>query len=399
MKRVGALIVVLLVIGVGYLAYHRWFGGASAPQQGGAMPAMTATVEKVEYKPVYHFTGRLKAVTEAEVRPQVAGLVEKIHFKEGQMVKAGQPLVTLDLRTFKAAAGQGAAQVEQARLAYQRGVVLRAQDAISTADLESRKAAWQAAEAFATQARVDLDHAVVKAPISGRVGRAEVTLGNVVDAGGGAPVLTTIQQIDPVYVDFEVNEQTYLSLVGANAGDTPDLSNAPVAVGLANDGTEYPLEGKLSAVDNRFGDGSGSLRMRATLDNKNGALLPGLFARVQLTVPQTQTATLVNDSAIGTDQANRFVWKVGQDGTAQYQKVEMGDLVDGMRVIKGGLQAGDKIIVNGLMMIHPGVPVTPVPTDMKTLQPISPTSPAAAPMSETTVSTSAVETTSLTTKE
>lgn len=371
MKRIGVLVGILVLAVLGYFIYHRLSaGGAGMPQQGGAMPVPTAVVEEQTYNPVYTFTGRLNAVTEAEVRPQVSGLVESIHFKEGQMVKEGDPLVTLDLRTYKAAAAQGVAQATQAKLAYERGVALRAQEAISVAELEQRKAAWQAAEAFNTQARVNLEHAVVKAPISGRVGRAEVTLGNVVDAGGAAPVLTTIQQIDPLYVDFEVNEQTYLSLLSPDGNGTLNLADAPVAIGLASDGTDYPLEAKLSAVDNRFGNSSGSLRMRATLPNANGVLLPGLFARVQLTVPSQQKAPMVNDAIIGTDQANRFVWKIGADGTAQYQQVTLGSVVNGLRVITGGLKAGDKVIVNGLMRLHPGMPVTPVPADMRTLQPV-----------------------------
>jgi multidrug efflux system membrane fusion protein len=382
MKRIGALVVLLLVLLVGYKLYSHWYGGGAAGQgqQMGAMPALTASVEEKTFNPSFAFTGRVEAVTEAEVRPQVSGLVEKILFKEGDMVKKGQPLVVLDLRTFRAAAAQGAAQVEQAKLAYQRGVALQAQDAISVADLQNRKAAWQAAEAFAMQARVDLDHAEIKAPISGRIGRADITIGNVVTAGGGAPVITTIQQLDPMYVDFEVNEQTYLDMIGKDTESGMDMRNAPVAVGLASDGDDYPLEGKLAAVDNRFSDGTGALRMRAVLDNKNGNLIPGLFARVKLTVPVQTTAVLVNDAVIGTDQANRFVWKVGADNTAVYQKVTIDGLQDNMRVVTDGLKAGDKIVVNGLAMIHPGVPLRPIPASMETLQAVG--APAAASATE-----------------
>ena len=386
MKRNTKLILgAALALGAAYIVYTHWFaGGGEAPQQGGAMPAPVATVEQKDINPVYRFTGRLSSISEAQVRPQVSGLVEAIHFKEGDMVKQGQPLVTLDLRTFRAALAQGQAAAEQARLAYERGVELRKQDAISQADLDGRRAAWKAAEAQNTGARVDMDHAVVKAPIAGRVGRPEVTLGNVVDAGPGAPVLTTIQQVDPMYVDFEVNEQTYLGLLSVDGNGAPTMANAPVAIGLASDGDDYPLRGTLSAVDNRFGADSGSLRMRATLANPTGALLPGLFARVALTVPVTRQAILINDAAVGTDQANRFVYKVGADNTAQYQKVQLGDMAEGLRVITDGLQPGDRIIVGGLLRTRPGMPVQPIPADMSTTQPLgqpgasAPASPTAA---------------------
>lgn len=365
----------LVVAGAAYYAYGHWFTGAAMPPQMGAMPTPVATVQSQVISPVYNFTGRLASVAEAQVRPQVSGLVTAIHFKEGEMVKAGDPLVTLDLRNFKAALAQSTAAVEQARLAYQRGVKLREQDAISAADLEARRAAYRAAEAQNVGAQVNMDYAVVKAPISGRVGRADVTLGNVVTAGPGAPVITTVQQIDPMYVDFEVSEQTYLSLLKVGEDGAPSMAEAPVAVGLASDGTDHPLKATLSAVDNRFGDSSGSLRMRATLANPTGALLPGLFARVELTVPVSVTAVLVNDSAIGTDQANRFVYTVGKDGTVQYQRVTLGDKAGGLRVITSGLAAGDKVVVNGLMRIRPGMPVQPIPSDMVTTQPISGSAP------------------------
>jgi multidrug efflux system membrane fusion protein len=376
----------LVLVGVAVLALAAWFlygrifsGAPETPQQGGTMPALVATAHAATFNPVYHFTGRLEAVTEAEIRPQVSGMVESIHFKEGDMVKAGQPLATIDLRNFRAQLAQGQAAAEQARLAYERGVKLREQDAISQADLDNRKAAWKTAEAQNTEARVNMDFAVVKAPIDGRVGRPEITVGNVVNAGGGAPLITTIQQVDPVYVDFEVNEDTYLHLLSTGPDGAPVLRDAPVAVGLADSGDDYPLQAHLSAVDNRFGDQSGSLRMRATLANPNGALLPGLFARVALTVPVSQTAVLVNDAAIGTDQANRFVYKVAADGTVAYQKVELGDMANGLRVITSGLRDGDRIVVNGLLRIHPGVKVQPMEADMHTTQAVSGTAPAASP--------------------
>lgn len=367
------------VVGLAFLLYMKFFGAAGGPPgmpggMDGPMPVPAARAEMVTYNPTETFTGRLSAVAEAEVRPQVSGLVEKIHFKEGELVKAGQPLFTLDLRTYQAAAAQGAAEYERAKLAYERGVELRKQDAISQADLDGRKAAFRAAGALNAVAQVNLDHAVVKAPISGKVGRPDVTLGNVVNAGPGAPVMTTVQQQDPMHVDFDVSEQTYLSLLdmagAGHGGNRLQLRDAPVAVGLANNGEDFPLDATLSAVDNRLGAETGSLRLRAVLPNPDGLLLPGLFARVKVTVPVSATSVLVNDRVIGTNQSFRYVWIMDKDGKAAQQRVVPGAMVGGLRAVSG-LEAGTHVIVNGLQRLQPGVPVQPMAADMLTLQPVS----------------------------
>lgn len=373
MNRIVLSVVVVSLGVLGYFSYQRMFGGpAGINPAGGAMPVMVAPAESIAYSPTFTFTGRLKAVAEAEVRPQVGGMVEKIHFAEGQLVKQGDPLFTLDLRNYTAAASQAKAQLEQAKLAYERGVALAEQDAISKADLENRKAAWQSAAAANTAAQVNLDFAVVKAPISGRVGRADVTLGNVVSPQS-AQVLTTVQQLDPMYADFELSEQDYLHLIQLAGGVTPNLSDVPVAVGLAADGADFPMPGKLAAIDNRLGGDTGSLRARAELGNTNGVLVPGLFARVRVTVPTSETVVAINDAAIGTDQTMRYVYKINAQGQPERTVVTLGDLTtEGLRVITKGLNAGDKIVVNGLMRIMPGMPVQPVDADMRTLQPLKP---------------------------
>lgn len=369
-------------VGLAFLLYMKFFGPAGGPPgmgmggMGGPMPVPAAVAELVTYNPTETFTGRLSAVAEAEVRPQVSGMVEKIHFKEGQLVKQGQPLFTLDLRTYSAAAAQGAAALEQAKLAYERGVELRKQDAISQADLDARKAAYKAAAAQNAVAQVNLDHAVVKAPISGKVGRPDVTLGNVVNAGGGAPVMTTVQQQDPMHVDFDVSEQTYLSMLDLAADGSLHLRDAPVAVGLANNDDDYPLEATLSAVDNRLGNDTGSLRLRATLPNPEGLLLPGLFARVKVTVPVSASSVLVNDRVIGTNQAFRYVWIVSNSAAVQ-QRVVPGAMVGNLRAVEG-LEPGSQVIVNGLQRLQPGAPVQPMPASMETLEPLQAVAPAAA---------------------
>lgn len=379
-SNLNRILITILVLVISYFAYQRLFGAPFNPMAGfgGPMPVTVATVEAAEYQPEYHFTGRFTAVNEAVIRPQVEGTIQAIHFTEGQMVKAGDKLFSINPATFQTAAAQAEAALTQAKAAFERGEKLRAQDAISAADMESRSSAYRAAQAAYTQARQKLNDALVRAPISGRVGRPEITVGNPVSAGNGAPILTTIQSISPMYVDFDASEQTYLQLLEQNLAAGKSLIGADVAVGLATAGDDFPLQAKLTAVDNRLTNGTGSLRLRATLENSDGTLLPGLFARVKLTVPVSLSTVLVNDAAIVTDQASRMVWKIDANATAasptipQPQKIEIGALSNGLRVVNSGLKAGDRIVVNGLMRVRPGAQVIPMEGDMQTLQPKQP---------------------------
>lgn len=376
MRWWGWLALVIIAAALGGLWYfNRIQWGPQGPM--GPMPVLVAPLEEATYQPSFAQTGRLTPAAAAQVRTAVAGTVEKIHFTEGQLVKAGEILFTLDIRAFGAQNRQAAAQVTQAKAAYERGQTLRAQDAISQADLEARRAAYLAAAAGSSEAGVVGTRAEIKAPLSGRVGRAEVTVGEVVQAG--VTLLTTVQQLSPLYVDFEMDEQTYLQLV---AGGEGQLRGTKVAVGLANT-ADYSLTATLTGLDNQLGTQNGSLRVRATMANPDGTLLPGLFARVKVNLPQTRTALLVNDAAVGTDQNQRFLYKIGASGQPERVVVTVGELVQGLRVVQGaGLKAGDRVVVNGLMRIRPGSEVTPVPADMRTLQaaeaPAAPVSPTAA---------------------
>jgi multidrug efflux system membrane fusion protein len=355
--------------GLWYFNRIQWGGGPPD----GPMPVLAAPLESATYQPTFQQTGRLSPVAEAQVRTAVNGTVEKVHFTEGQMVAAGQVLFTLDIRAFGAQSRQAAAQAAQAKAAYERGQSLRAEDAISQADLEARRAAYQAAAAASTEAGVVGSRAEIKAPLAGRVGRAEVNIGEVVQQG--TTLLTTVQQLSPLYVDFELDEQTYLALAQSGEGQ---LKGTKVAVGLASD-TDFPLEATLTGIDNQLGTQSGSLRVRATLANPEGNLIPGLFAKVKVNLPNQETALLVNDAALGTDQGTRFLYKVVEGAQPVRVGVQVGDLVKGLRAVKGeGLQVGDLVVVNGLMRIRPGSEVTPMPADMRTLLPISGTAPIAA---------------------
>ena len=193
----------------------------------------------------------------------------------------------------------------------------------------------------------------MRAPFSGRVGKAEVTVGNLVDS---SVVLTSLVSINPVYVSFDGDESTFLN-IGSAAREGG--KGAKVRTGLSNE-TGFPHEGRLDFVDNRVDPASGTVRMRAVIDNKDGALIPGLFARVQVGAESAQSAALlINDTAIGTDQNRKYVYVIGADNKAEYRVVQLGPLVDGLRVARSGLKPGERIVVNGLQRVRPGAPVTP----------------------------------------
>lgn len=368
------LIVLALVVLAGLIGYHFFSAsmkGGQMPQGGGAMPANVATVEQKSIVETEEFSGRFNAVNNAEIRPQVSGTIEKIFFKEGDMVKAGAPLFALDGRTYRAALLQAQAGFTEAQAALERGKVLFAENAISKKDMDSRTSAFQNAAAALTDARVNVDYATIKAPIDGKIGRADVTVGNVVAPGAGT-ALTTIQSISPIYVDFDIDEQTYLTFMKmkqakAVAGDDTKSAQPTVAIGLADNGLDFPLTGVLQSTDNRLDPATGSLRARAVLDNADDALLPGLFARVKVSAPEPVNAVLVNDSAIGTDQSKRFVYVLGADNKAVYREVKVAGMSDGLRVVKSGLQGGEHVVVGNLMKVMPGAPIAPTMVDMNTL--------------------------------
>lgn len=361
------LIVIALVVLAALVGYHFFNKSMKNGQHGGGFGAMPVSVAVVQQRSVVEtqgFSGRFKAVNDAEIRPQVSGTIEKIHFKEGDMVKAGQPLFTLDTRAYKAAVQDAQAGFTEAQSALERGKLLFEEQAIAKREMENRAATYQRAQAALTQAKVNLDYAVIKAPIDGKIGRADVTVGNVVSPAMTL-ALTTIQSIAPIYVDFDVDEQTYLKFVSMQR--EVSTSKPKVEVALATDGANYPLVGELDSTDNRLDPATGSLRARAVLENADGSLIPGLFARVRVGSPDAVERVLVNDAAIGTDQTKRFVYVVGADNKAMYREVKVSGLVEGLRVVLDGLKGGERVIVNGLMRVMPGGEVVPEVVDMVTL--------------------------------
>ncbi|HEY1610215.1 MAG TPA: efflux RND transporter periplasmic adaptor subunit, partial [Paraburkholderia sp.] len=273
---------------------------------------------------------------------------------------------------YQAEVDRAAAQLAaaQARATYTatdaaRADRLLADDAVAKRDYDEKQnamreaaAAVKAAQAALEAARVNLGYTNVTAPISGRISRAELTVGNVVTAGADAPVLTTLVSVSPIYASFDVDEQTYLQYLGRDRN-----AKLQVALGLANE-DGYSRKGVITSIDNRLDTTSATIRVRATLDNSDGMLVPGLYARVRVGAGAPHPAILVDDAAVGTDQARKYVLVVDASNKVQYREVKLGALHDNLRVVSAGLHPGERIVVDGLMHVRPNDTVTPHTVDM-----------------------------------
>ena len=329
------------------------------------------------------FTGRLQAVDEVEIRPRVSGYIKRVTFPEGKEVRKGEVLFEIDARPYQADLARAEAQLEQARTAselaareVQRAQRLVSVKAISQEEFDSRTSAQanglasvRAAEAAVQTARLNLGWTQVRSPIAGRVSNAQVTAGNLVQAGPPtATLLTTVVSLDPIYAYFEGDEQTYLKYTTlARAGTRPssrDVRN-PIYMGLANEEGQFPHKGYVDFVDNRLDPETGTIRARAVFSNKDRLFTPGLFARMKLVGSGRYHAALVLDRAIGTDQDKKFVLVLKPDKTVEYRSVQPGRLVDGLRVISSGLKGGEQIVINGLQRVRPGMKVTPTVASME----------------------------------
>lgn len=352
---------------------------AAAPASA-AIPVSVALVEQRDTALWSDFSGRIEAVGRVEVRPRAAGAIIQAHFREGAMVKQGDLLFTIDPAPYAVEVQRNEAQVAAAvaRLALAVKEQQRAQQLVGSGftpqrDVDQRVNEFHAAEANlrATQAtlataRLNLGYTVVRAPIAGRVGRIEVTAGNLVAAGPTAPVLTTLVSVNPIYASFEADEQSVARALASlpNGGEVNDqLGRIPVRMGtLGSEGT--PFQGRLQLVDNVVDARSGTVRVRATFDNPDGKLMPGQFARLRLGQARTEQALAIDERAIGTDQDRRFVMIVGDDNTVAYRQVGLGATADGLRLVTSGLKPGERIVVNGLQRLRPGATVAPQPVAM-----------------------------------
>jgi multidrug efflux system membrane fusion protein len=368
----GSSLVVVVAIGVALVFSG---GAASVAHSSDKAPLPEVDVAMVVLRHVTDFetySGRLQAIDQADIRTQVSGAIAAVHFHDGQLVKKGDLLFTIDPRVYAAEVDRAAAQVAQARAhrAYATSDAARAErliagNAVSRRDYDlaqnaAREASANLAAASAALelAQVNVGYTKIVAPIAGRVSRAEVTAGNIVFPGAGAAVLTTVVSVSPIYASFDVDEHTYLNFPGENQG-----SGQPVYLGLANQ-QGYPRKGVIDSIDNQLDASSGTIRVRARFDNADGGLVPGLFARVKVVGDAFHEAVLVSDAAIGTDQDKRFVLVVDAQGKVQYREVALGALFGDLREVTHGMKAGEKIVVNGLQRAQPGTQVKPNPVAM-----------------------------------
>ncbi|RYX97806.1 MAG: efflux RND transporter periplasmic adaptor subunit [Comamonadaceae bacterium] len=350
---------------------------AGAPK---ATPVSVATVVQSDVAAWDEFSGRLEAIERVDIRPRVAGTLQSVHFREGALVKKGDLLMTIDPAPYAADVERADAQVAaaQARVTQARGEQERSQrlwneQAISKREFDERgnsqreaDANLRAAKAALQTAQLSLGYTQVRAPVSGRVGKLEVTVGNLVAAGAGAPVLTTLVSVSPIYASFDADEQAIakaLKDAGSSASGSRNLERIPVQMGTAAS-VDTPFEGRLQLVDNQVDARSGTVRARAIFDNRDGQLMPGQFARVRMGQATKGVALLVNERAVGTDQSKKFVLVVGSDNKAVYREVTLGAHVNGLRVVKEGLAANERIVVNGLQRVRPGALVAPQMVEM-----------------------------------
>ena len=348
-----------------------------------ATPVSVATVVQSDVATWNEFSGRLEAVERVDIRSRVAGTVQGVHFREGALVKAGDLLLTIDPAPYQADVDRADAQVfaAQSRLTnaksnYARAKQLLADHAISQREYDDSlnaqseaDANLRSAQAELQTARLSLGYTQVRAPVSGRVGKLEITTGNLVAAGPGAPVLTTLVSVSPIYASFDADEQVVtraLRDLPAGAGARAQIDRIPVQMGTVAD-TATPIAGHLQLVDNQVDGKSGTVRVRAVFDNADGSLMPGQFAHLRMGQVKADPALLINERAVGTDQNKKFVMVVGSDDKAAYREVTLGANVDGLRIVTSGLKPNERVVVNGLQRVRPGSLIAPQMVAMKTV--------------------------------
>ncbi len=349
--------------------------------QNAAPPAPAVSAASVLIKPIRQwdeFTGRIEAVQIVQLRPRVSGYIDKVNYQEGDEVKKGQVLFTIDDRTYRAAQEQAQAQLVRAKnqAILTRNESARTEKLVNSAAIsrelweQRRSAAAQAqSDVLAAQAQLDmaqlnLDFTRVIAPIDGKASRAIITAGNLVTAGDSASVLTTLVSLDKVYVYFDVDEGTFLRYQAIARAAKQINQAVPVHVGLVGE-TGYPHQGVLDFTDNQLTAGTGTIRMRAALDNHDRSFTPGLFARVQMPGSAEYSALLIDDKAVLTDQDRKFVYVVDSKGKAQRRDIQIGGLSGGLRIVQHGLQAGDRVVVDGVQKVFmPGMSVNAKSVDM-----------------------------------
>ncbi len=375
----------MLLVGLAILAALN--AGCSSSAKTNAPAPAEVNVAEVICKQIGdsdEFTGRLEAVHAVEVRPRVSGYLQSVHFKEGEIVREGALLFQIDPRPFQAEVdrlkgelSQAKAQRSRAQSDFERAERLHNNDGMSAEEYDRRAAVRNEAEARIASteaalrgAELNLEFTRVTAPITGRVGRAEITEGNLVEGGAGQiRPLTTLVSLDPIYVYFDVDEQTYLKYahVTQTRGTSSHELRGLALLGLADE-DGFPHAGQVSFVDNQVSSSTGTIRLRATFANKNLSLTPGLFARIRLQGGGVYGGCLAKDEAVVTDLNQKYVFVLGKNNTLIYRPVKLGPMAQGLRVVRDGLHEGDVIVVSGLQRVRPGAAVTPKRVSMSASQ-------------------------------
>ena len=355
-------------------------GCGQGQQQAGAPPPPTVTVTSPVQRTVVdqdEYVGRFVAVDSVEVRSRVSGYLSEIHFTDGQMVKQGDLLFVIDHRPFQIALDQMRANLAQARanLAFTEADLARGQELLHNKTITEQtydqrtqakrvaEASVAAQEAMVHSAELDLNqYSELRAPVDGRIGDRRVSVGNLVNGGTGAnsTMLATIVSVDPIRFEFTFDEASYLRyqrFAGASTQMASGQGGVPVALKLIDE-PDFQHTGKMDFVDNVIDRSSGTIRGRAVFQNANGLFMPGMFGRIRVPGSPPYAALLISDEAVGTEQSRKYVLVVDDGGVARLKYVTLGQLDDGLRVIKDGLAASDRVIVNGLMRARPGAKVT-----------------------------------------
>ena len=373
----GTTLTALTAIATAVFSLRTTTAEASPAAPAAAIAVSVATVVKSDVATWDEFSGRLEAVERVDIRSRVAGTVQAVHFREGALVRRGDLLLTIDPAPYAAEVERAEAQVAaaQARQTYSKSEYERARRLLDERAIAQREADerinaqreadanLRAARAALQTAQLSLGYTQVRAPVAGRVGRLEITVGNLVAAGPGAPVLTTVVSISPIYASFDADEQIVIRAL-KELPARAQLDKIPVQMGTSGS-TDTPFTGKLQLVDNQVDAKSGTVRVRAVFDNADGSLIPGQFARLRMGQVKRSEALLVNERAVSTDQNKKFVMVVGNDNKAAYREVTLGANVKGLRIVTAGLKPDERVIVNGLQRVRPGALVEPQPVAME----------------------------------
>jgi len=368
---------IFVIIAIAFVFVGCEKGSPTAP---GAFPAPAVSVAKViqrEITPWEEFSGRIEAKEVVQIRSRVGGVIEKTRYREGDIVKKGDLLFTIEKQVFQAELNRAEAEAERARaqaklsqVERQRATDLLKRKLISQDEYDQRIAAEhqananvRAAEATKRLAHLNFGYTDIRSPINGRTGRALVTNGNLVSASPSPTpdLLTTVVSLDPVYVVFDCDELTYLEYFGNSqqSAEYNGKKRRTVYVGLGNE-EGFSREGYVDFVDNKVNPDTGTIRLRAVLENKDYKLTPGLFARVKLMGNATKVAVLIDDLAILTDQNRKYVYLLGPENRAMRRDISLGRIVEGLRVVEKGINGDEKVIVHGIQKVFfPNMPVNP----------------------------------------